>query len=484
MSTEARAEIGVTGLSVMGRNLARNLARNGFSVALHNRSVARTRSLVADHGDEGDFIPSESMADFVASLQRPRAVIVMVKAGKATDAVIDELVPLLEKDDIVIDAGNAHFVDTARRERDLAAKGLHFVGTGVSGGEEGALLGPSIMPGGSAESYRKLGPIFEKIAAQVDGTPCCVHVGPGAAGHFVKMVHNGIEYADMQLIAEAYDLLRAGLGASPAEIAEIFREWNSGDLDSFLIQITAEVLAHTDGKTGQPFIDVVMDRAEQKGTGRWTVQSALDLGVPITGIAEATFARSLSGHVAQREKAQETYAGRAADTDIAGLVEDRKQFIEDVRNALYASKIVAYAQGFDHIRAGSHDNDWGIDPGAMATIWRGGCIIRAKFLDRIREVYAENPYLESLLVAPYFAEAVANGFDSWRRVLVTAIRGGVPTPVFSSSLAYVDALRRPRLPAALIQGLRDNFGAHTYQRVDRDGSFHTMWAEDKREVDA
>ncbi|GAA1882348.1 NADP-dependent phosphogluconate dehydrogenase [Asanoa iriomotensis] len=484
MSTEARAEIGVTGLSVMGRNLARNLARNGFSVALHNRTVARTNHLVAEHGDEGDFIPSESMADFVASLRRPRAVIIMVKAGKATDAVIDELVPLLEKDDIVIDAGNAHFVDTARRERDLAAKGLHFVGTGVSGGEEGALLGPSIMPGGSAESYRKLGPIFEKIAAQVDGTPCCVHVGPGAAGHFVKMVHNGIEYADMQLIAEAYDLLRAGLGASPAEIAYIFREWNSGDLDSFLIQITAEVLAHTDGKTGQPFIDVVADRAEQKGTGRWTVQSALDLGVPITGIAEATFARSLSGHVNQRAAAQETYAGRAADTDIAGLVEDRKQFIEDVRNALYASKIVAYAQGFDHIRAGSKDNDWGIDPGAMATIWRGGCIIRAKFLDRIREVYAENPYLESLLVAPYFAEAVANGFESWRRVLVTAIRGGVPTPVFSSSLAYVDALRRPRLPAALIQGLRDNFGAHTYNRVDRDGSFHTMWAEDKREVDA
>ncbi|MEV0721045.1 NADP-dependent phosphogluconate dehydrogenase [Asanoa sp. NPDC050611] len=484
MSTEARAEIGVTGLSVMGRNLARNLARSGFSVALHNRTVARTNSLVADHGDEGDFIPSESMADFVASLKRPRAVIIMVKAGKATDAVIDELVPLLEKDDIVIDAGNAHFVDTARRERDLATKGLHFVGTGVSGGEEGALLGPSIMPGGSAESYRKLGPIFEKIAAQVDGTPCCVHVGPGAAGHFVKMVHNGIEYADMQLIAEAYDLLRAGLGASPAEIAEIFREWNSGDLDSFLIQITAEVLAHTDGKTGQPFIDVVQDRAEQKGTGRWTVQSALDLGVPITGIAEATFARSLSGHVKQREAAQRTYEGRAADTDIAGLVEDRKQFVEDVRNALYASKIVAYAQGFDHIRAGSKDNDWGIDPGAMATIWRGGCIIRAKFLDRIREVYAENPYLESLLVAPYFAEAVANGFDSWRRVLVTAIRGGVPTPVFSSSLAYLDALRRPRLPAALIQGLRDNFGAHTYHRVDRDGSFHTMWAEDKREVDA
>jgi 6-phosphogluconate dehydrogenase len=484
VNTEATAEIGVTGLSVMGRNLARNLARHGYTVALHNRSYERTRSLVADHGDEGAFVPSESMADFVASLQRPRAVIVMVKAGDATDAVIDELVPLLDRDDIVIDAGNAHFTDTIRRERDLAAKGLHFVGTGVSGGEEGALNGPSIMPGGSDEAYRKLGPIFASIAAQVDGTACSTHVGPGGAGHFVKMVHNGIEYADMQLIAEAYDLLRAGLDAEPGQIAEIFREWNAGDLESFLIEITADVLAHTDAATGRPFVDVVADRAEQKGTGRWTVQSALDLGIPITGIAEATFARSLSGHVEQREAAQQTYAGRAAETNIAGLVEDRKQFVEDVHNALYASKIVAYAQGFDQIAAGSAEYDWGIDPGAMATIWRGGCIIRARFLDRIREAYGANRELPSLLVAPYFADAVAAGIDSWRRVVVTAVRGGIPTPTFSSSLAYLDALRRPRLPAALIQGLRDNFGAHTYQRVDREGSFHTLWAQDKREVPA
>jgi 6-phosphogluconate dehydrogenase len=482
MSTEASAEIGVTGLSVMGRNLARNLARNGYTVALHNRSPERTRSLVSDHGDEGDFVPSESMADFVGSLRKPRAVIIMVKAGGPTDAVIDELVPLLEQGDIVIDAGNAHFTDTRRREKDLAAKGLNFVGTGVSGGEEGALNGPSIMPGGSVEAYQKLGPIFEKISAQVDGVPCTTHVGPDAAGHFVKMVHNGIEYADMQLIAEAYDLLRAGLDASPAEIAEIFRDWNTGDLDSFLIGITAEVLAHTDAATGKPFIDVVADRAEQKGTGRWTVQSALDLGIPITGIAEATFARSLSGHAAQRAAAQRSYQGRAADTDLPKLVEDRQRFIDDVRSALYASKIVAYAQGFDHIMAGSKEYDWNIDLGAMATIWRGGCIIRAKFLDRIREAYAENANLESLLVAPYFADAVAEGIESWRRVLVTAIRGGVPTPTFSSSLAYLDGLRRPRLPAALIQGLRDNFGAHTYQRTDKDGSFHTMWGEDKREV--
>jgi 6-phosphogluconate dehydrogenase len=484
MTAEATAEIGVTGLSVMGRNLARNLARHGYPVALHNRSVERTRSLVADHGDEGTFVPSESMTEFVASLRKPRAVIIMVKAGDATDAVIDELVPLLERDDIVIDAGNAYFTDTLRREKALSAQGLHFVGTGVSGGEEGALNGPSIMPGGSDEAYNKLGPIFEKIAAQVDGVPCTTHVGPDGAGHFVKMVHNGIEYADMQLIAEAYDLLRTGLDASPAQIAEIFREWNSGDLDSFLIQITADVLAHTDAVTGKPFVDVVADRAEQKGTGRWTVQNALDLGIPITGIAEATFARSLSGHVDQREAAQRTYAGRAGDTALPSLVDDRDQFVEDVRNALYASKIVAYAQGFDHIAAGSKEYDWGIDLGATATIWRGGCIIRAKFLDRIREAYAEDADLASLLVAPYFADAVAKGVDSWRRVLVTAIRGGVPTPTFSSSLAYLDALRRPRLPAALIQGLRDNFGAHTYQRVDRGGSFHTMWADDGREVDA
>ena len=483
-TSEAIADIGVTGLSVMGRNLARNLARHGYQVAVHNRSVERTRSLIDDHGDEGVFLPSESMAAFVQSLRRPRAVIIMVKAGDATDAVIDELVPLLDRDDIIVDAGNAHFIDTRRREKALAERGLHFVGTGVSGGEEGALNGPSIMPGGSDESYRTLGPIFDRIAAQVDGVPCTVHVGPDAAGHFVKMVHNGIEYADMQLIAEAYDLLRTGLDASPGEIANIFREWNTGDLDSFLIQITADVLAHTDAATGKAFIDVVADRAEQKGTGRWTVQSALDLGIPITGIAEATFARSLSGHVDQREAAQRTFGRRAAEKSLTELIDDRDQFIVDVRNALYASKIVAYAQGFDHIVAGSKEYDWNIDLGAMATIWRGGCIIRAKFLDRIREAYAENSDLPSLLVAPYFADAIADRIDSWRRVIVLAVRGGVPTPTFSSSIAYLDALRRPRLPAALIQGLRDNFGAHTYQRVDKDGTFHTMWAEDLREVSA
>jgi len=472
----SKAQIGVTGLAVMGRNLARNLARHGHIVALHNRSPERTRNLVEQHGDEGTFVSSESMADFVASLERPRAIIIMVQAGTATDAVIDELVPLLDEGDIVIDCGNAHFLDTRRREAALREYGLHFVGCGVSGGEEGALLGPSIMPGGSAQSYEKLGPIFESIAAQVDGTPCCVHVGPDGAGHFVKMVHNGIEYADMQLIAEAYDLLRSGLGAAPDEISKTFRTWNEGDLESFLIEITADVLAHVDAATGQPFVDIVLDQAEQKGTGRWTVQSALDLGIPITGIAEATFARSLSGHADQRAAAQATFGGATG-----GLaIEDRDAFVEDVRRALYASKVVAYAQGFDQIAAGSDEYDWDVDRGAMATIWRGGCIIRARFLNRIREAYDADPGLPSLLVAPYFADAVRAGVESWRRVVAAAAAGGIPTPAFSSSLAYYDGMRRDRLPAALIQGLRDNFGAHTYRRVDRDGTFHTEWAAPDR----
>src|SRR5215472_3142160 len=348
MSQRKDADIGVTGLAVMGRNLARNLARHGHVVSLHNRSPERTRSLVAEHGDEGTFVPSESMEDFVASLRRLRAIVVMVKAGAATAAVIDELLPLLDEGDIVVDCGNVHFADTRRREAALRQRGVHFVGCGVSGGEEGALLGPSIMPGGSAESYARLGPMLEQIAAQVDGKPCCTHVGPDGAGHFVKMVHNGIEYADMQLIAEAYDLLRAGVSPEPAELAAIFKSWNEGDLESFLIEITADVLAHTDAETGGPFIDVVLDQAEQKGTGRWTVQSALDLGIPITGIAEATFARSLSGHADQRAAAREAFGSAVGEVDLD---------VDDVRRALYASKVVAYAQGFDQIAAGSAEYD-------------------------------------------------------------------------------------------------------------------------------
>jgi 6-phosphogluconate dehydrogenase len=480
MSVQARADIGRTGLAVMGRNLARNIARHGHTIAVHNRTAARTSSLLAEHGDEGDFVGAESMADFVASIRRPRAIIVMVKAGEGTDAVIDELVPLLDEGDIVIDAGNAHFQDTRRRERALAGKGLHFVGMGVSGGEEGALNGPSIMVGGSPDAYRRLGPILESIAAQVDGAPCCAHVGPDGAGHFVKMVHNGIEYADMQLIAEAYDLLRSGLDTGAADVGGIFRTWNEGDLESFLIEITAEVLGHVDAATGAAFVDVVADAAEQKGTGRWTVQNALDLGVPVTGIAEATFARSLSGHVEQRSAAR----GVFGKEETRWRADDRDGFVEDVRRALYASKVVAYAQGFDQIRAGSDEFGWNIDLGMMATIWRGGCIIRARFLDRIRESYDGDAGLTSLLVAPYFAEAVSDGVPAWRRIVGTAAAAGVPTPAFSSSLAYFDGLRRERLPAALIQGLRDFFGAHTYQRVDRDGSFHTSWGGGRTESPA
>jgi 6-phosphogluconate dehydrogenase len=472
------ATIGVTGLATMGRNLARNLARNGYTVALHNRTPARVEALVSEFGHEGHFIPSTSLEQFVQSLERPRAIIIMVKAGAPTDAVIDELVPMLEQGDIVIDAGNAHFADTARRERALSEQGLNFVGTGVSGGEEGALHGPSIMPGGSKESYQKLGPIFERISAHVDGEPCCMHVGPGAAGHFVKMVHNGIEYADMQLIAEAYDLMREVTGASPEKLANIFGQWNRGELESFLIELTMQVLAHTDADTGRPFVDIVEDQAEQKGTGRWTVQSALDLGIPVTGIAEATFARSLSGHAEQRSAARQTFG-----TGVNPQQVDADSFIEDVRRALYASKIVAYAQGFDQIRSASEENEWGIDLGRVATIWRGGCIIRARFLNRIREAYDEQPGLQTLLAAPYFADAVKQNVEAWRRVVATAAAAGVPAPAFASSLAYFDALRREHLPASLIQGLRDNFGAHTYRRIDKDGSFHTLWAEEgQREV--
>jgi 6-phosphogluconate dehydrogenase len=418
------------------------------------------------------------MADFVASLERPRRVIIMVKAGPATDAVIEELIPLLETDDIVIDAGNAHFPDTIRREAQLKEHGLHFVGSGVSGGEEGALKGPSIMPGGSRKSYESLGPLLEDISAKVDGEPCCTYVGPDGAGHFVKMVHNGIEYADMQLIAEAYDLIKQGTGASAAEIAKIFTTWNEGDLESFLIEITAEVLGHVDAATGQAFVDVVLDQAEQKGTGRWTVQNALDLGVPITGIAEATFARALSGSVPQRKAAAGTLPAHTAAWDI----KDTDAFVEDVRQALYASKVVAYSQGFDQIAAASAEYGWDIDRGAMARIWRGGCIIRARFLNRITEAYARDADLPLLLADGYFADAVGSSLAAWRRVVAGAAQNGIPTPAFSSSLAYYDGIRADRLPAALIQAQRDFFGAHTYRRVDRDGSFHTEWSADRSET--
>jgi 6-phosphogluconate dehydrogenase len=472
-------QIGVTGLATMGASLARNFARHGHQVVVHNRTQARTDALLAAHGDEGDFVRTEDTAQFVAALQRPRRIVVMVQAGPPTDAVIDELVPLLDEGDVLVDGGNARYTDTIRRTADLTTRGLHFVGCGISGGEEGALLGPSIMPGGSERAYELLGPLLESIAAVVDGTPCCTHVGTDGAGHFVKMVHNGIEYADMQLIAEAYDLLRRRLGLSPAEIGEVFADWNQGDLESYLVEITAEVLRHVDADTGRPFVDVVLDEAEQKGTGRWTVQSALDLGIPVTGIAEAVFARALSGHAGQRAAARAALTGPA---DGVAPVEDRDGFVEAVRQALYASKVVAYAQGFDQIAAGAEENGWKIDLGALATIWRGGCIIRARFLDRIRQAYADEPGLTTLLTHGYFRDAVAASQDGWRRVVAEAVGSGVPAPGFSTALAYHDGLRAERSPAALIQGLRDFFGSHTYRRVDRGGTFHTMWAEDRRET--
>jgi 6-phosphogluconate dehydrogenase len=472
------ATIGLTGLAVMGRNLARNIARHGHRVAVHNRTYSRTTELLDEFPDERNLVGTESLEEFVAAIEKPRAIVIMVKAGEATDAVIDDLTPLLDEGDIVVDAGNAHFADTLRRQQALEERGLHFVGMGVSGGEEGALNGPSIMVGGSDHAYERLGPVMESIAAQVDGTPCCTHVGPDGAGHFVKMVHNGIEYADMQLIAESFDLLRSVLAMEPAEIAGVFRDWNGGDLESFLIELTADVLEHTDAETGKPFVDVVEDAAEQKGTGRWTVQSALDLGVPITGIAEATFARSLSGHTEQRRAARKVFS---TTSEASNVEVDRDRFVDDVRAALYASKVVAYAQGFDQIAAGAEEHGWDIDLGMMATIWRGGCIIRAQFLDRIKEAYADEPDLTTLLTTPYFVDAVTDGVDAWRRVVATAAQAGVPTPAFSSSLAYFDGLRRERLPAALIQGLRDNFGAHTYRRTDKPGTFHTTWAGDHTE---
>jgi 6-phosphogluconate dehydrogenase len=471
---QASAQIGVTGLGVMGRNLARNFARHGYAVALHNRTTARTTAVVEQFGHEGSFVPAQAAEEFVQALERPRRLVIMVNAGPATDAVIDEFAPLLEPGDMIIDGGNAHFNDTRRREAKLKEQQIHFVGMGVSGGEEGALNGPSIMPGGSNESYQALGPMLETISAHVDGTPCCTHIGPDGAGHFVKMVHNGIEYADMQLIAEAYDLLRHGAGMAPSQIAETFRTWNQGRLDSYLIQITAEVLAHADQQTGKPFVDIVLDQAEQKGTGRWTVQDALDLGVPVSGIAQAVFARSLSGHADLRQASRQLPGPKPAPGQAAG-------FADLIEQALYASKLVSYAQGWHMMAVGSREYDWDLDLGRIATIWRGGCIIRAKFLDRIRSAYENNPDLPTLLVDDDFTKELAAAQDAWRTVVATAVRLGIPVPGFSAALAYYDALRAERLPAALIQGLRDFFGAHTYRRTDREGTFHTLWAQDGSE---
>jgi 6-phosphogluconate dehydrogenase len=472
-------ELGVTGLATMGANLARNAARNGFPVAVHNRSEGRTRELLAGHGEEGELVGTYSTEGFVAALARPRRILVMVKAGPAVDAVLEELAGHLEGGDLLIDGGNSFFEDTVRREQAMAARGLRFLGAGVSGGEEGALWGPSIMAGGTAEAYGMVAELLTTIAAQVEGTPCCRLVGPGGAGHYVKMVHNGIEYADMQLIAEAYDLLGQGTGMGAAALAGVFERWNQGDLDSFLIETTAKVLRQVDQASGRPLVEVILDEAEQKGTGRWSVGSALELGVPVTGITEAVFARVLSSQRDQRTAAAKVLPGPSGRLDPART----GAFVDDVRDALYASKVVAYAQGFEQLQAAADAYGWEVDLGGLATIWRGGCIIRARFLDRIREAYGADPGLGNLLFAGYFHEAVGQAQDAWRRVVATAVELGVPTPAFASSLAYYDGFRRERGPANLLQAQRDFFGAHTYRRTDRPGSFHTRWSEDGQEVE-
>jgi 6-phosphogluconate dehydrogenase len=470
------ADIGVFGLSTMGANLARNAARNGFGVALFNRHATRTGELVAEHGSEGRFIAARTIADFTAALAKPRAILIMVQAGKPVDDVIDELLPHLETADIIVDGGNSLFTDTNRRTKNLREKNIRFVGMGVSGGEEGALLGPSMMPGGDESAYASIEPIVTKMAAHVDGEPCCAYIGPEGAGHYVKMVHNGIEYADMQLIAEAYDLLRSIYGLDASAMAGIFEEWNKGELDSYLIEITAAVLRKRDS-TGKPLVDAILDEAEQKGTGRWTAQSALDLGVPLTSITEAVYARSLSGLRALRIAAHQRIRGPTVGPRKAG-----KSDIDAIRDALYASKIIAYAQGFEQLEAASQQFGWNLKLGQISSLWRGGCIIRARFLRRIREAYDVGEKIENLVLQSYFRDAVVKAEPSWRRVVALGVEQGVPTPAFSSSLAYFDGLRRERGPANLLQGLRDYFGAHTYRRLDKPGSFHTRWAQDGEEV--
>ncbi len=472
-----KPNFGLTGLAVMGQNLARNVAHKGFPIAVHNRTTAKTEVFLKEHGQEGQIVGSESVEDFVGALAAPRAIMIMVKAGKPVDAVIAELKPHLDKGDLLIDGGNSLFSDTQRRVEELEQEGLLFLGTGVSGGEEGALKGPSIMPGGSRDAYKIVEPIFTKIAAQVDGTPCCTYIGEGGAGHYVKMVHNGIEYADMQLIAESYDLLKNGLGLNNAQLHEVYSQWNEGDLDSFLIEITAQIFARKDDDSDDYLVDRVLDKAAQKGTGKWTAQNALDLGVPLTGITEAVYARALSSLKDQRVAASKILPGPTG-----GRIEgDRMTFIDDVRDALYASKVVAYAQGFEQMLAAANEYGWTLHPGEIATIWRGGCIIRARFLDRIKEAFDRQPDLPNLLLAPYFTDAVKNGQDGWRRVVAEAARLGIPTPAFSSSLAYYDGYRRERLPANLIQAQRDLFGAHTYERTDKPGAFHTQWVPEHQE---
>jgi len=467
------ADIGLIGLAVMGENLVLNFESKGFTVAVFNRTTATTDKFVQGRASGKNIIGCHTLADLASKLKKPRKVMIMVKAGNPVDQTIQALLPHLEKGDIIIDGGNSHFPDSTRRMKELEAKGFLFVGSGVSGGEEGALKGPSLMPGGSKEAWPAIKPLFQKIAAKVeDGSPCCDWVGEEGAGHFVKMVHNGIEYGDMQLICEAYSLLKGLLGLSNEEIHKVFNEWNKGDLDSYLIEITAEIFSKKDEETGEYLVDKILDVAGQKGTGKWTVEAALDSGMPLTMIGEAVFARCLSAAKDERVEASKILPGVTAN-----FKGDKQKFIDAIRDAVYASKIVSYTQGYILMRATAQENKWTLNYGGIALMWRGGCIIRSKFLGKIKEAFDKNHALGNLLFDPYFKSAIEKAQHGWREVVASSFINGVPLPCISSALAYYDGLRTARLPANLLQAQRDYFGAHTYERVDKERGkfFHTNW---------
>lgn len=474
----SKADIGLIGLAVMGENLVLNMESKGYLVAVFNRTLKRVTNFVEGRAKGKNIIGTYSLEELVDSVKKPRKIMLMVKAGQPVDNFIEKLIPLLDKGDIIIDGGNSHFPDTNRRAKRVEDAGLLFVGAGVSGGEEGALSGPSIMPGGSIEAWEEIKPIFQSIAAKVaDGYPCCQWIGKEGAGHFVKMVHNGIEYGDMQLICEAYYIMKHALGLTAEELHEVFSEWNKGELDSYLIEITSNIFSKVDKETKQPLVELIMDTAGQKGTGKWTSQAALELGIATPTVTEAVFARCLSAIKDQRVAAAKILTG--PDGKYEG---DRDEFIEAIRQALYASKICSYAQGFAMMREASKEWDWDLKFGEIALMWRGGCIIRAQFLEHIKDAFVENPDLPNLLLAPYFKEAVEKAQPGWRKVVSTATELGLPISGFSSALSYFDGYRRARLSANLIQAQRDYFGAHTYRRIDKPGVFHTEWLTPGSEV--
>ena len=465
------SDIGLVGLAVMGENLVLNMESKGFSVSVYNRTTEITEKFAAGRAKGKRITATRSIEEFIDSLVRPRKVMIMVKAGGPVDAVIDQLVPHLEKGDVIIDGGNSLYLDTQRRDKVLSEQGFHFLGMGVSGGEEGALKGPSLMPGGAKAAWEIVAPIFQKIAAHVEGESCCRYMGPDGAGHYVKMVHNGIEYGDMQLICEAYAILRDLLGLTPEELHEVFSTWNRGDLDSFLIEITANIFSKKDPDTGKALVDVILDKAGQKGTGKWTLQSAIDQAVVVSTINAAVEARVLSAMKEQRVRASKELPA-PAPFKYSG---DRSTLIDAVRDALYASKVISYAQGFSLFEAAGKQFGWNLNYGDIATIWRGGCIIRAKFLNRIKEAFDRNPNLENLMLDEFFKAVLQSTQANWRLAVSLAIQAGVAVPAFSASLAYFDSYRQERLPSNLLQAQRDYFGAHTYERVDRPGVFHTEW---------